>query len=213
MGTTTPMGLYKPAVGELNYGVNVNADIDALDWVMQGLSRPGWTFAYVSTTSFTIVGDKTPYIAQGQILFTVDNAGTRFLSFIKDTSYSSGSGLTTVTTANANVPATLSSVLFATANITGNYILMTNGSNVTSNATIVPTGQIFHVTGTTQSTLMAIPYAHWTGQVTVIPDAAWTTATGGTHSGLNYPFRLATTGVQYKAITFTFDGTYWYPSY
>jgi hypothetical protein len=358
-GSTTTFGLYKPAVGELNYGTAMNANWDTLDMLMQGWAQPAWTLAYVNSTHFTIAGDKTDLLSVGQVIYMVDGSAAKTRSVVKTRGYNGGTGLTTITVWDANVPASLSYIQLAAINVTdligvdgntklgynagtfistgalnflggytagysittgsenvmigynagywssgGNYCTLlgplagyhnggdynvalgykagnTNssgnnnvylgayagyyetgssklfidnaqraseadgrvkalvygnfdaspvnqfvqingflgvykGGNVTAAATIVPTGAIFHVTGTTQTTLIAIPYAGWTGSITVIPDntgPTWTTATGGAQSGLNYPLRLATTAVQYKAITFTFDGTYWYPSY
>lgn len=80
------------------------------------------------------------------------------------------------------------------------------GANVASASTIAPTGGIFHVTGTTQITTISLPRTGFTGSIQIIPDAAFTTATGGN-------IALASTAVVGRVLTMTYDGTSWYPSY
>ena len=117
-GSYTAMGIYVPAVNELNYATNLNYNWGILDYVLQGWVKPKWTFAYVSTSSFTIVGDKSAYITKGQVIKTANNVGTLYTSVVTAISYSGGSGLTTVTVQDTNVPASLSYALFALVNPT-----------------------------------------------------------------------------------------------
>jgi len=104
--------------------------------------------------------------------------------------------------------------------LVGREITAFNASAVSTTQTIgddVPyaiysRASIIHVThdaGTpTKAVLqtLIIPYAGWTGQVTLIPDTAFTTATAGN-------IALASTAVIKKALTMSYDGLKWYPSY
>jgi trimeric autotransporter adhesin len=87
------------------------------------------------------------------------------------------------------------------------YLAKTVGSAVASATTITPTGMIFHVTGTTAIATINLPYATFTGSITIIPDGAFTTTTTGGN------IALASTAVLSRAIIFTYDGSKWYPSY
>lgn len=80
------------------------------------------------------------------------------------------------------------------------------GAAVASAATITPTGRVFHVTGTTQINTINEPAGFDQPSITIIPDGAFTTGTSGN-------IALASTAVVNKALTMTYDGTKWYPSY
>jgi len=73
----------------------------------------------------------------------------------------------------------------------------------------LPSGPLFHVTGTNAITGWTIPVGFAGGSFTVIPDAVFTwTAVGN--------IALAGTAVVSKALTFTYDGNaakVWFPSY
>jgi hypothetical protein len=88
----------------------------------------------------------------------------------------------------------------------GGWLKRTLGTSVASAATITPTVYIFHVTGTTQITTINLPYTGWIGELSLIPDAIFTTATCGNIS-------LGSTAVVGKVLHMTFDGSNWYPSY
>lgn len=105
------------------------------------------------------------------------------------------------------IPRTTATAITASGNwnFTG-YMANSKGANVASATTITPTGQIFHVTGTTAVATINLPYTGFTGTITLIPDAAFTTTTAGN-------IGLASTAVIGKALHFTYDGTKWYPSY
>jgi hypothetical protein len=82
------------------------------------------------------------------------------------------------------------------------------GSPVASAATITPSGQVFHVTGTTATVTINLPPNLVAGQFTVIADAIWTWTAAG---------NIAEAGTVTAAggtVTFTYDpGTSkWYPS-
>ncbi len=81
------------------------------------------------------------------------------------------------------------------------------GTAVTSATSITPTGSIFHVTGANEIDTIVLP-AGFSGSITMIPDAAFTTATSGN-------IAIASTAVIGKALIMTYDpGTSkWYPSY
>ena len=80
------------------------------------------------------------------------------------------------------------------------------GAVLTSAATIAPTEAIHHVSGTGVITTISLPYTNFVGSIVLIPDAAFTTTTAGN-------IYLASTGVVNKAMTMTYDGTKWSPSY
>lgn len=88
------------------------------------------------------------------------------------------------------------------------YIGISRGSSVASATTITPTGQIFHITGTTAIATINIPYTGFNGSITIIPDGIFTTTTAGN-------IALASTAVVGKALIMTYDNTTskWYPSY
>jgi hypothetical protein len=88
------------------------------------------------------------------------------------------------------------------------YIGVTRGANVASATTITPTGEIFHVTGTTAIVTINAPYTGFNGTITIIPDGIFTWTAAGN-------IALAGTAVVSKALTMTYDSTTvkWYPSY
>ena len=88
------------------------------------------------------------------------------------------------------------------------YMGQYRGADVSSATTITPSGQIFHVTGTTAIATINIPYTGFNGTITIIPDAIFTTTTAGN-------IGLATTAAVNRALTMTYDSTTskWYPSY
>lgn len=71
-----------------------------------------------------------------------------------------------------------------------------NGGSLASAATLpAPTGYVNHVTGTTQTTLIPLPYEGFEGTIVFIPAAAWTGATGGVATATNKPLAAAFVGV------------------
>lgn len=90
----------------------------------------------------------------------------------------------------------------------GTYINKLKGTSVASDTTITPTGEVFHVTGTTAIATINVPTGLITGSITIIPDGIFTTTTAGN-------IALATTAVVGKALIMTYDTTTnkWYPSY
>jgi hypothetical protein len=85
---------------------------------------------------------------------------------------------------------------------------------VASAAAITPTGPLFHVTGTSAISLINVPVgfaANGTtanvggGQFCAIPDAAFTTATGGTATATAVPLKKASTAVAGQVMCFTYD--------
>jgi hypothetical protein len=53
------------------------------------------------------------------------------------------------------------------------------GALLTSAATIAPTHKIHTITGTAEVTTITVPYTGFAGTITLIPDGAFTFATGG----------------------------------
>lgn len=88
-----------------------------------------------------------------------------------------------------------------------------NGGTVASAATLpAPTGAIVHVTGTTPTTLIPLPYEGFEGTITFIPAAAWTGATGGVATATNRALAAAFVGVANIPVYATYSKTsgLWY---
>lgn len=85
-------------------------------------------------------------------------------------------------------------------------VLGGNLSSTGSNVTIAPTTSLHHVTGVGSIQTITIPFTGFVGSITLIPDGAFTTVTGGN-------IARATTAVLSQALIMTYDGTSWYPSY
>lgn len=84
---------------------------------------------------------------------------------------------------------------------------------VTSAGTMpAPVSSIYHVSGTTQITLMALPWPGFTGRITWIADAAVNWTTGGTATATNRAFGNAGTVANTKVVEFVYDGNLWYGS-
>ena len=82
------------------------------------------------------------------------------------------------------------------------------GANVASASSITPTGNIFHVTGTTTiNTIVATPLAD-SKTIHIIPNGIFSTGTSGN-------IALASTAVVNKVLIMTYDASTakWYPSY
>jgi hypothetical protein len=59
------------------------------------------------------------------------------------------------------------------------YVSTGLGANVASASSITPTGQLFHVTGTTTINTINLPTTSWNGKITIIPDGVFSTGTSG----------------------------------
>ncbi len=101
-----------------------------------------------------------------------------------------------------------------TAGTPGTWVTLGGGTTggsyatVASATSITPTAAVMSVTGnTTISTVVATGLVAG-AQVSLIPtdSSTWSTTTGGN-------INLATTGVRYKVLTLTWDGTGWNSSY
>ena len=82
-----------------------------------------------------------------------------------------------------------------------------------SGATLAVSGTVMHISGTSAISLITLPYTGFIGTITVIPDGAFTLATGGVQAANNYPIGLASTAAIGKVMILAFDGTKWWPSY
>ncbi len=86
------------------------------------------------------------------------------------------------------------------------------GASIASAATITPITGFVHITGTAAISTITPPtnctVTGYACTVKLLPDAAWTTATGGN-------IALASTAIVNKPLTMTYDNTaaLWYPSY
>lgn len=79
-----------------------------VDAILEGYQQEQSTIAYVGATSFTVLGDVTAFYTQGRILrYNQDNTK---IGIVASSSYSGGSGLTTIVTNYGTVPATLTHV-------------------------------------------------------------------------------------------------------
>ena len=79
-----------------------------VDAILEGYQQEQSTIAYVGATSFTVLGDVTAFYTQGRILrYNQDNTK---IGIVASSSYSGGSGLTTVVTNYGTVPASLTHV-------------------------------------------------------------------------------------------------------
>lgn len=80
------------------------------------------------------------------------------------------------------------------------------GADLASAATIAPTNQVHHVTGTAAVDTITVPTGVQAGYaISLIADAAFTTTTGGN-------IGRAITAVANTAYGFVYDGTKWYPT-
>lgn len=82
------------------------------------------------------------------------------------------------------------------------------GPILASSNTIVPTHPIHHVSGTEAITNITLPWTGFVGTLTLIADAAFTMATGGTAGSA---IGTAVTAVAGQALDMVFDGATWYP--
>ncbi len=79
-------------------------------------------------------------------------------------------------------------------------------SSTGSNVTIAPTASMHHITGTGSIQNITVPATSFVGCEDFIPDAIFTTVTGGN-------IALGSTAVVGRVLRECFDGTSWYPSY
>lgn len=163
--------------------------------------------------------------AQGESVHIDGGAGTApgqgtgggFTAYGKNASGNNGKALVEFGTSVAaiarvqHIPASLTPTVCMDWNANGDtipygYVHQKVGANVASATTIAPTGQVFHVTGTTAIATISLPFTGFKGTIILIPDAAFTTTTADN-------IGIASTAVIGKALHMTFDGTKWYPSY
>jgi hypothetical protein len=87
------------------------------------------------------------------------------------------------------------------------------GGIIASAATIAPQGAITRVSGTTEITLITLPYEGFEGVLWLIPTGAFTGATGGVASGLSKAIGKAFTAIASVAfpIVYCKETGLWYP--
>jgi hypothetical protein len=87
---------------------------------------------------------------------------------------------------------------------------LTIGSAVTTTATITPTSNVFHTTGTATVSTITVPYTNsfFSGAITIIPDNPFPLDTAGN-------IAVSTTTVTGKSMNLQYDNntSKWYPSY
>lgn len=91
----------------------------------------------------------------------------------------------------------------------------TEGATIASASTIAPVKRMHPVSGTTQITLITLPYDGFEGEIALFPTGAFTGATGGSASGLNKAIGLAFTAVTGRVLKLNYlkSTGLWYPSY
>lgn len=107
-GSYTDTGYYKPSAAETNYASSVNANFDRNDELAKGWVLTNWTYSYVSTTSFTVGGDKRAYFTPNRAVKAVFSGGSTAIGTIASSSYTSPN--TTVVLTSAILTASLSTV-------------------------------------------------------------------------------------------------------
>lgn len=169
-------------------------------------ARPSLNFKG-ATVSDDITNDCTTVDVSTQTTLTASTAvNTPSVDAISGGPLALGATANSVTVGAAATPTVISGTL------TENGIIGVKlGTNIASATTIAPTQMIHHVTGTTavvNITPPALFAAGIGGQITLIPDGAWSTTNAGN-------IAIATTAVVSKALIMTYDsGTgKWYPSY
>ena len=80
------------------------------------------------------------------------------------------------------------------------------GATIVAATTISPTSLIFKTSGVTPIATINLPKSNFIGSITILPTAAFTTTTAGN-------IALASTAIVNKALTMTYDGFKWWPSY
>lgn len=82
---------------------------------------------------------------------------------------------------------------------------------VASAATIVASGPLFHVTGTTATNIITPPAGFIDGQITVVADGVWTFTLSNVTNGI---MGSGTVTAANTAVSFYYDGatSRWYPS-
>jgi hypothetical protein len=85
------------------------------------------------------------------------------------------------------------------------------GGPVAAAATIVATGPLFHVTGTTVTNIITPPSGFIEGQITIIAEGAWSFTSSNVTNGISCSGTVTTAN---SCITFLFDAgtSRWYPS-
>ena len=101
--------------------------------------------------------------------------------------------------------------LDSSGNVHQNLTVEPVGTAIASAATIAPVAPITHITGTAAISTITAPTVKvnggtYTGCIKLIPDGAFTLATGGN-------IGKASTAVVGQLMTVCYDGTTWYPSY
>lgn len=159
-------------------GVN-DTSISVSDWVSSG-----FTPTYISAVSFSVQGDKTTDFAAGRRVRSTNSGGTVY-STVATSSYSSGTGLTTVTVRNdsGTIDAGLSAVdvgiltpvnpSVPNSQAVRQALGLGWGTDIASAATLdltARTGNIVRITGTTTTTAVTLANGD---QVWCYAVAAW----------------------------------------
>ena len=91
------------------------------------------------------------------------------------------------------------------------------GTSAAAATTFAPVQYLTPVSGTTEITLITLPYTDFAGTIALLPldNPCFTGATGGSATATNKPIGLAFTAVQKKILFLTYSpaAALWYPSY
>ena len=90
--------------GYLN-GLTTNITQNVSEW-----AKIAGTYTYQSATVFTVSGDMTNVFQSGRAIQFTDSGNTTYNSYIKSSSYNSGTGITTINVYDSIIPSTISSV-------------------------------------------------------------------------------------------------------
>lgn len=167
-------------------GVN-DSSLSVSEWVASGVAP-----TFISTTSFSVVGDRTADFTPGRRTRSTNSGGTVY-STISAVSYSIGTGLTTVTVVNDSTPldAGLSAVdvgilnpAFRSYPANGQEVRIDVASAATVNLTTsAPSTRNIRITGTTTITAFTVAagqtyFVSFSGALTLTNNASIVTNTG-----------------------------------
>lgn len=172
-------------------GIN-DTSVSSGEW-----TASGYTPTYISTTSFSVSGDKTGDLLVGRRIRSTNTGGTTY-SLITASSYSSGTGLTTVAVSNDSgaLDVGLSAVDLA-------ILTPDNPSVPNSQETRQALGLGYGADIASASTL---PLAGRTGEIVRVTGTTAVTATDLENGGLAWIYAVAALPLTYNATTMPVAG-------
>ncbi len=222
-GVTTPAGSVLQVASQsatddvLRVQLAASQSGNAIEILPNGSSTPLSHFAANGSLNIADLGTNIPQITLGRILgdsgihfITANGSGAgRLSTFGNDTRWtlvnSGGSWVFNAAGTSSGFQIHEQSVLAVGLNGTTRTWFNSMGANVASAAAIVPTGNLFHVTGTTTITSITSTGVTAGTQITIIFDSTAQMTNGG-----NLIIGSDFTGGANRSITLNFDGTNWY---